>query len=185
MTVPPEDESWLIDQARTDPEAFALLYERYVERIYAFVCQRTRDRAEAEDLTADTFEKALRALPRYEHQGHSFGAWLYKIAANTLKRHHYRTALLRALLPSLARADEPPPASDLAGLVEEALANLSPADRTLIQLKYIDDLAPEEACFIIGCSRQTYYVRTHRALARLQARVADLAERQQPWPSHR
>lgn len=185
MISPPENETQLIDQARADPAAFALLYERYVDRIYAFVYQRTRDRAEAEDLTADTFEKALRALPRYEHQGHSFGAWLYKIAANTLKRHHYRSALFRALLPSLVQADAPPPASDLAGLVEEALGRLSPADRTLIQLKYVDDLTPEEACFIVGCSRPAYYVRAHRALARLQARVAELAERQQPWPSHR
>jgi RNA polymerase sigma-70 factor (ECF subfamily) len=63
---------------------FAELYEQNFERVYAFVARRVHGRAEAEDVVADVFTKALQAIERYEDRGVPFIAWLYRIAANQI-----------------------------------------------------------------------------------------------------
>ena len=54
----------LIERARSDPEAFGVLYERYVNSVFGFVFGKVRDRTQAEDITSQTFLQALRALPQ-------------------------------------------------------------------------------------------------------------------------
>jgi RNA polymerase sigma-70 factor (ECF subfamily) len=78
------DERLLVDAARRDPSKFARLYDRHFDRVYAFVVRRVRSRDAAEDLTADTFQKALAGLAKYESRGAPFGAWLLRIAANAV-----------------------------------------------------------------------------------------------------
>ena len=78
------DERLLVDAARRDPSKFAVLYDRHFDRVYAFVVRRVRDRDAAEDLTAETFQKALAGLATYESRGAPFGAWLLRIAANAV-----------------------------------------------------------------------------------------------------
>jgi RNA polymerase sigma-70 factor (ECF subfamily) len=82
------DEARLIEQAKTDPEVFGQLYEKYVERIYTYIYYRTSNHYDAEDLTARTFHRALRHLPRYEQRGAPFSAWLYRIAHNLVANWH-------------------------------------------------------------------------------------------------
>lgn len=82
------DERALVDQARTDPEAFARLYRHYLPRIHAFCARRSGSRDVADDVTAITFERALRGLGSFEWQSGGFSAWLYRIAANELVDHH-------------------------------------------------------------------------------------------------
>ena len=60
--MPEPDEQNLIERARRDPQAFAELYDRYVDRIYAYVFRRTGEVVLAQDVTSATFEKALRHL---------------------------------------------------------------------------------------------------------------------------
>jgi RNA polymerase sigma-70 factor (ECF subfamily) len=79
-----EDERRLVEAAQQDPSRFGDLYDRHFARVYAFVVSRVRDRATAEDITADVFHRALAGLPRYEWRGAPFGAWLIRIAANTV-----------------------------------------------------------------------------------------------------
>jgi RNA polymerase sigma-70 factor (ECF subfamily) len=78
------DEQLLIEAAQQDPSRFAELYENNFHRVYAFVARRVRDRAEAEDVTAEVFHEALRNLRRFQWRGAPFAAWLLRIAANTL-----------------------------------------------------------------------------------------------------
>jgi len=78
----PADEATLIEQARTDPAAFGVLYDRYVGRIYAYALRQTADVAAAEDITATTFEKALRHIRRFRRQEAGLAPWLYRIAHN-------------------------------------------------------------------------------------------------------
>ena len=72
----------LIEASQEDPRRFAQLYERYFDRVYAFALVRTADRARAEDVTAETFRRALQNLSRFEWRGVPFSAWLFRIAAN-------------------------------------------------------------------------------------------------------
>jgi RNA polymerase sigma-70 factor, ECF subfamily len=83
-----DDENELIERARHDPEAFGVLYERHVERIYNYVHYRCASQSDAEDLTARTFYQALTNLPRFTSRGVPFIAWLYRIAHNLVANYH-------------------------------------------------------------------------------------------------
>ena len=78
------EERLLVEAAQKDPTRFAELYEIHFERVYAFVARRVGDRDAAEDLTSDTFHKALANLRRFEWRGAPFAAWLLRIAANAI-----------------------------------------------------------------------------------------------------
>lgn len=80
----PADEQLLIEAAQKDARRFAELYEAHVDRVYAYIFRRVRDRAEAEDLTADVFHQALAKLGQFEWRGAPFAAWLFRIAANAI-----------------------------------------------------------------------------------------------------
>jgi RNA polymerase sigma-70 factor (ECF subfamily) len=82
----PVNEAALVEQAKTDPDAFGLLYERYVQKIYSYVYYRTGNQHDAEDLTAKVFYQAMTHIPRYVHRGAPFSSWLYRIAHNLVGR---------------------------------------------------------------------------------------------------
>lgn len=78
----------LVARARSDSDAFGLLYERYVDRIYSYCFHRVGNAQDAEDLTARTFYRALHALENYEERGLPFAAWLFRIAHNLVANWH-------------------------------------------------------------------------------------------------
>lgn len=86
------DEITLIRRAKDDRREFAALYDRYVEPVYRYVYRRASSHPEAQDLTAETFRRALEAIPRYQDTGRPFAAWLFGIAANVLREHARRRA---------------------------------------------------------------------------------------------
>ena len=86
------DERRLVEAAQRDPARFGDLYDLHFERVYAYLSRRVPSREEAEDLTSDVFHRALAALPRFEWRGAPFGAWLFKIASNSLADRAKRTA---------------------------------------------------------------------------------------------
>ena len=79
-----EDERELIEAAQADPGRFVEVYDRYVDRVYAYVSRRAGSRAVAEDITSEVFQLALTNLPRFEWRGAPFAAWLYRMASNAL-----------------------------------------------------------------------------------------------------
>ena len=157
----------LVKAAQRNPSAFGTLYDRYVQTIYGFVFRRVDgDAALAQDLTAATFEKALRGLPRYRWQGVSFGAWIFQIARNEIAQ-HYRRRPPAPLSETAASFSSPTPdqAIDLA----RGLARLSNEDRELLECRFFDDLPTPLLAEILGISPNALYVRLHRALERLRA----------------
>ena len=82
-----DDERLLIDAAKADPARFVDLYDRHVDRVFAYVCRRAGSRVVAEDVTSAVFAQALTHLPKYEWRGVPFAAWLLRIAANALADH--------------------------------------------------------------------------------------------------
>lgn len=83
-----EAEATLVMQARSDPSAFGLLYERYIDRIYNYIYNRVGNVQDSEDLTARTFYRALDRLDTYEDRGYPFSAWLFRIAHNLVANWH-------------------------------------------------------------------------------------------------
>src|SRR3982074_1562021 len=86
-----EAERLLVERAKSDPEAFGVLYDRYFSQIYRFVFSRLRDQTAAEDATSEVFMKALRSIPRYQDTGRPFTAWLYQISVNTINDRYRAT----------------------------------------------------------------------------------------------
>ena len=81
------EEEALIAEAKRRPEAFAPLYELHFGAIFRFILRRAGERELTNDLTQQTFLKAMLALPGYEPRGYPFKAFLYRIALNELKMH--------------------------------------------------------------------------------------------------
>jgi len=83
-----ELEAKLVVEARSDPAAFGSIYERYIDRIYAYIYNRVGNVQDTEDLTARTFYRALDRLDTYEDRGYPFSAWLFRIAHNLVANWH-------------------------------------------------------------------------------------------------
>ena len=81
-----DGERELVERAKRDSQAFALLYRRYYPAIVGYVYRRVGDRHTAEDLVAEVFLTALRYLPRYRYRGVPVRAWFYRIATNEVNR---------------------------------------------------------------------------------------------------
>lgn len=178
----PEDEAALVARARTDPDAFALLYDRYVERVYQFAYRRLASHADAEDVTAQTFHRALEHLDRYEWRGLPFGAWLFRIARNLVVDHLRAAGAPLSLDEVSANGAEPTDAD--AWLPEEALlardearaawaavATLPPLQRRAVVLRFGRDLSHAEVGRIIGRSEAATKQLIYRAMLTLRARL--------------
>lgn len=86
------EERRMVEVAQRDPARFADLYESSFELVYSYVIRRVHSRAEAEDLTAEVFHRALRSLPRFKWTGAPFASWLFRIAANMIADRAKRAA---------------------------------------------------------------------------------------------
>jgi len=172
----------LVAQARTDRAAFGQLYDLYVRRVYGFCALGGRSREEAEDLTAQTFERALRAIDRYEERGAPFSAWLLRIAAHVVADRARHAEPLNAAAPldddDGATADVEP---DWAEEWERAiwlrghLATLPADQRRVVRLRYYEDRSFGDVAARMGRSENAVKQLLRRALAAVRMRVHEEA----------
>ncbi|MEZ5243622.1 MAG: sigma-70 family RNA polymerase sigma factor [Acidimicrobiales bacterium] len=180
------DERELVEQARVDVDAFAVLYGRYVDRIHAFAHRRCGDGPLAEDITAATFERALRGLDGFSWGPGGIGPWLFRIAANELTDHHRRRGRRRgdraqraadrlqdrAAIDDLDRIDE----SDRIAILRAGLDSLNPRYQRVLVLRHLSGLGHEEAARAMGLTPSLMAVLVHRANAALRRAVERLEE---------
>jgi RNA polymerase sigma-70 factor, ECF subfamily len=172
---PPADqdhEARLLRAARDDPAQFAAIYERYVDRIYAY-CRYRAGAEDAEDLTSQVFIRALEGLAGY--RGGSVAAWLFRIAHNCVVD-HLRTrrpqVSLEASRLEFAAPDGDPVErmmqADDRQLVRELVATLDDDQRDLLILKLVSGLNATEIGAVIGKRAGAVRVALHRVIARLR-----------------
>jgi RNA polymerase sigma-70 factor (ECF subfamily) len=155
-------------------DQFDRLYSAHSQALFGFLAYRTGDRALAEDLLADTFERALRARRRFDRRKGSEKAWLYAIALNCLRDHGRRTvaqgrALERA--GTAAQTGNPDPALESVEQHDElsrALGALSDEERETIALRYGADLTVPEIAKVTKNRLTTAEGRLYRALKKLR-----------------
>lgn len=169
---PATEQQWVV-AAKADPAAFGLLYDLYFDRIYTYIARRVADRSTAEDLTADTFMKALANLGRYRFTGQPFAAWLYRIAANVLADHYRRQRPVERLscLPLAAVADAPEEAAlrlDTRSHITRAVSALTPDQQEVVLLRFGADLPLKEIAGIVGKSEGAVKALLFRALQTLR-----------------
>lgn len=167
----PSDERLLIEAAQRDPSRFAALYELNFARVYGFIARRVRDRAVAEDITADVFHRALENLGKYQWQGAPFAAWLLRIAANALTDHWRKTA--RQPVPTAdelldsAVEDE----TESRAILAEMVAGLPEDQRRVILRRFVDQRSIKEIAAELGRSEGAVKQLQLRALENLRARM--------------
>jgi RNA polymerase sigma-70 factor, ECF subfamily len=178
-TETPEDEQFLVERAKRDPSAFGELYDRYFDRIYAYIYRKTGDRQAAEDLTSDTFMKALANIKSYRFTGQPLAAWLYRIASNVVTD-YYRarkpTAPLDEGLQVPATGTSPEEAAlrlDDQQTVARAIQTLSPDQQDVILLRFSGGLKLKEIAQVVGKTEGAVKALMFRALGGLKGKLTE------------
>jgi RNA polymerase sigma-70 factor (ECF subfamily) len=184
----PERERGLVVRARVDAEAYGVLYDHYLPRVFGFVARRTTDRAAAEEITTVCFQRGLETIQSGALRTEALGGWLFRVAAQAIvdraRRPAGESAGVRAgdlVEPGNDRAeplvgDEVATSLFAAALGREelraALRRLTEPQRRVVVLKYLDDLTDAELCGALGVSAAQLSVRVERALRALNAALA-------------
>ena len=162
-----------------DKDAFSILYERHINRIYNYIYYRTGNASDAEDLTARVFYRAMGSIQRYEQKGVPFTAWLYRIAHNIVANWHRDNSRRREVAiedqVDLPYKGEPPEAALMRNQDSEALLVLIrglPAERQqLVILKFVEGFSNSEIAVIMNRSEGAIKSLYHRTLENMRQKM--------------
>jgi RNA polymerase sigma-70 factor (ECF subfamily) len=177
-------EVWaLVERAQAgESEAFGLIYDRYVDTVFRFVYFRVGNRQLAEDLTSDTFLRALKRIGSFTWQGRDLGAWLVTIARNLVADHfksgRYRLEVTTGDVLDADREYRGPEGSPEAAVVDHitnvallgAVKQLNPEQQECIVLRFLQGFSVAETAQAMGRNDgaiKALQYRAVRALARL------------------
>ena len=173
------DEDALTRAAEGDTEAFGVLYDRYVARIYNYIYYRTGNQHDAEDLTSRVFTRAMRHISNYQDRGVPFSAWLYRIAHNLVANWHRDNSRRQEVaLDDTYRtgSDGELPESVLMRTEEEdtllTIIHHLPEDRQqLLILKFVEHLSNAKIGRIMGRTEGAIKSLYHRTLLSLRDEI--------------
>ena len=161
-------------------EAFATLYEAYVRNIYDFLFFRTFHKETAEDLTSETFLKALRNIDRYDGSKASFKTWIYRIARNTLidhvrTRHETLDVAQQPEASTDAHLDAQFDAQQSVDEVKKILDTFPEEQRDIIIMRLWDQLSYAEISLILEKSPEACKMHFSRGMSALRKNLPNLA----------
>ena len=164
-------------KAKASAEDFAEAAKRHLDDVHAFLVYLTGDRAVAEDLTAETFARALERWHRYYPRRGGARTWLCQLARSTALDHfraedRRRRREGRYAVAELRESAEPVFGEGLSPALERALAQLSAAEREVVALRIVLELDGEGAARVLGISTTACSTRLSRALAKLEKEVS-------------
>jgi RNA polymerase sigma-70 factor (ECF subfamily) len=162
---------------RVAETSFAAVAEEHLDAVYAFLLYVTGDRTVAEDLTGETFERALGRWRRFDPRRGTARTWLCQIARSTALDHFRSESRRRRREETYALQDvgvgDEVFGEGLSPELESALHGLSPGEREVIALRVICDLDGDTAARVLGISRTACSTRLSRALRKLEEKVRD------------
>ena len=161
-----------------DAEAFGLVYDRYVDQIYRYLYYRVGSHALAEDLTSETFLRALRRIDSFTYTGKDIGAWFTTIARNLVTDHvkssRFKLEVSTADMLDAERGDDGIETQVIERLRDAALLDavrrLKPEQQECIVLRFLQGLSVAETSGVMGRSEgavKQLQLRAVRALAKL------------------
>ena len=169
----------LVERAQAgEAEAFGRLYDQYSDTVYRYIYYRVGGKATAEDLTSETFLRALRRISTFTWQGRDFGAWLVTIARN-LVADHFKSSRFRLEVTTGEMLDANEVARSPEDSVLESLSNaallqavrrLNPQQQECVTLRFLQGLSVAETARVMGKNEgaiKTLQYRAVRTLARL------------------
>lgn len=173
----PETESLVARAREGDRQAFAALYRQYLPTVYKFLYYRVGNKAEAEDMTAEVFLRALRKVGDFTWTGADFGAWLLRIARNLVldnaKSSRARLEVLNDEMPEDSGGEAPTAeAACLENLtcqeVYKAITKLRPDQREVITLRFLHGMGVGEVADVMGKKEGTVRTLQFRGLKALE-----------------
>jgi RNA polymerase sigma-70 factor (ECF subfamily) len=160
-----------------DHEAFGELYDRYVDVVYRYIYYRVSNQTLTEDLTSETFLRALRRITSYTWQGRDFGAWLVTIARNLIADHfksgRYRMEVATSDLVEAGadRSEDGPENEVLTSITNEALLEavkrLNPEQQECVSLRFLQGMSVAETAAIMGKNEGAIKALQYRAVKSL------------------
>lgn len=174
------EESDLVEMAKSDPEAFGELYERYVDRIFNYIYYRTGSREDAEDLTAQVFHRALKHIVKYEDRGLPFTAWLYRIGHNLIVNWHRdrkrrKMVSIDDVAPQKLATRKGPELfaekNDDNAMLLAAISALPEDRQQLLYLKYLENMSNAEIGEVLGRSEGAIKSLYYRTLLNLRTEI--------------
>jgi RNA polymerase sigma-70 factor (ECF subfamily) len=189
------DQDVVLEARNGRQAAYRELVRRYERPIFSLIYRMVRNREQAEDLSQETFVKALNAIESYRPE-YKFSSWIFKIANNVaidhLRRRELETLSLdgspHALTPEAIQASalqlgdrqetalEELEAKELGGEIERAIAGLRPEYRTCILLRHVEGRPYEEIATMLGLPLGTVKTYIHRARGELRQALAHLRQ---------
>ena len=165
-----------VELAKSDPNAFGVLYERFVGKIYNYIYYRVGDHHDAEDLTARTFQRALANIGTFESRGVPVSAWFYRIAHNLVANWHRdrsrrQTISLDSLIDQRSPLETPQQVAEREEQCQallRALRRLPDERQQLILLKFADHLSNAVIGTVMGRSESAIKSLYHRTLLSLR-----------------
>lgn len=159
-----------------DQAAFALLYDEFAQRLYAYIRIKVADTEKAEDILQDVFLKAWQGCRTLQIKDLNFSAWLYKVTANTIND-FYRKKYREPNTVPLEEAKEVAGVDDTAldagrrlekRVIEQTLAKLPDHYKEVIELRFLQDFSVADTAQILGRNSITVRVWQHRAIKQLE-----------------
>lgn len=169
---PPDAEATLVREAQADRAAFGALYDRYIDVIYGYAFRQSGDHVAAQDITAETFRRALERIGDYTWQGKPFGAWLVRIAGYVIQERR------RAQRSDSAQTAEMPAADLLSNEDVSALDGLIAHEDASILWDLVRMLPPDyQQVIVLRFARELDYAAIASTLRRSPAACKQLAYR--------
>jgi RNA polymerase sigma-70 factor (ECF subfamily) len=179
----------IIERAKTDPQAFGLIFDKYYPKILAYTVRRTNDVAVAEEIVSEAFIKALQGLHKFRWRGISIEAWLFRITVNQIRMHFRRNPAVSSLDELYEQGGyEPASDYDLAKEALEAQEKLSRHQQFIraqeimnslpikyqdvLMLRFAEEKKINEIAVIVKMKEGTVKSLISRGLARLRQELA-------------
>jgi RNA polymerase sigma-70 factor, ECF subfamily len=176
--LPDCNEEDLIRRAQEgDREAFAQLYEYHAARVYQYLLHKLGQPADAEDVTAEVFIRAMKALPSFQLRGVPFVAWLLRIAHNTAINHLKKTSRRKevTLLDSGVTANDDPEEMAVQQItfqeVSSAMQGLTSLQKQVLDLRFMRQLSTAETAARMDRSERAVKFLQHSAIKALRRRL--------------
>lgn len=165
-----------------DRENFEKVYDEHAGPLYGFLAYRTGNPSMAEDLVADTFERAWVARSRFNLRKGSEKTWLYSIALNRLRDEVRRSGVEERAVEAAGRdlqsrnGHSGIEQAEVRQLLMSSLAILEEPERDALALRYGGDLSLKEIAQVLGVPRSTVEGRVYRGLKKLWQHLAEEVE---------
>ncbi len=159
-----------------DLEKLSLLYHRYSRRVFGFFYRLTGDGATSEDLVQNVFMRILKYKHTYSEDG-KFETWIFHMARNIHHDHYKKNSRYswqedmgdwESQLSDQKNAEVVAEKNDELGMLRQALQNLAPEKRELIEMTRFQKMKYEQVASLLGVTESAVKVRVHRVLKELR-----------------